>query len=314
LIAHSNAVNGTVTTKVLATTQMDFANATLHSSENTAKTRNVLMTALEKDFVINQKESAFATTNGMEMTALRKNAQITVQEMVNVLTVLAYVLMISMELIALKRIARITAIHMASAKMENVTATRASLENTANTELVPMNAISREYAKKMEFASVTKDLQEAIVLLLTALTIAIITDSAEITHATVRINGQVLTVQKSLVHLIVLVMESVSKEFVTVRMGFWEELAKLLDAQISAVSTVNVITVLATATSDGKEKIAMKETSCTELSKKELLNATLDGLEKIVTVKFALMTVMEMENVFKVLVIASQGLLVRVVI
>jgi hypothetical protein len=84
LIVLLNAVNGTATITELVITQMDYVNAIHPFSDNFVKIKNVLMIALEKDFVIGQKENAFAMINGMVKTALQENVLMIVQEMVNV--------------------------------------------------------------------------------------------------------------------------------------------------------------------------------------------------------------------------------------
>jgi hypothetical protein len=79
-----NAANGIATITELVTTLMDSVNVILPFSDNFVNIKNVLMIALEKDFVIGQKESAFVMINGMAKTALQENVQMIVQGMGNV--------------------------------------------------------------------------------------------------------------------------------------------------------------------------------------------------------------------------------------
>ena len=132
LIALLNAVNGIAIIKDPVIILMDYVNVTLLSLVNSVKIKSVLMTVREMDSVIKPKENVSVTINGMEKTVLKKNVQIIALETGNVLTVFVYVLITSMDLIALKKIALIIVIPMVSAKMENATVMMDSLESIVN--------------------------------------------------------------------------------------------------------------------------------------------------------------------------------------
>jgi hypothetical protein len=87
--------------------------------------------------------------------------------------------------------------------------------------------------------------------------------------------------------LTVQVTDYANKEFVTAKTVSSDLPVKLLDVQISALNTENVIMAHVTVISDGKEKIATKEILYMEQSKTELSNVIQGGPAKIVTRKFA---------------------------